>query len=342
MASVRLQPLRASLGFSSAIRLNLLLVVVLLFSTSGCAQDFLNCQLIPGWQQSGPQREYTADTLYEYMDGNAESYLLYGFLRMQGITCTSGEEKFVIDISEMEDSDLAYGMYASNADPNQPITKIAMGGQVQSRRASFAKGKYYVEIAASPEGDYTAALQAFTSKMEPLLEGRSTPPDALDWFSKENLASVRLVPESVLGLRQLKRGYVAKYAQGQAFIVLESSPESAAQVFKKVQARFQGASPCSGRSLDRPGADAGPQSEPARRSLDAGVPASVREAEATSDAKSELARRSFSEGGCFVAKTPYLDSLCIFRKGRYLAGYANQPSPEVALASATQLASRLP
>ena len=31
--------------------------------------------------------------------------------------------------------------------------------------------------------------------------------------------SLKLVPESVLGLKILKRGYVAKYKQGQAFIV---------------------------------------------------------------------------------------------------------------------------
>jgi hypothetical protein len=194
----------------------------------------------------------------------------------------------------MQDSDLAYGMFASNADPNQPITKIAMGGQVQSRRASFAKGKFYVEIAASPEGNYTAALQAFATKMEPLIEGRSTPPDALQWFAPENLTSVRLVPESVLGLRQLKRGYVAKYAQGQAFIVLEASPESATEVFKKVQARF-------------------PDATPAKVADEA-----------------------------FQAKTPYLDSICLFRKGRYVAGYANLPSPEAAVASAKQLATRIP
>jgi hypothetical protein len=277
-------------------RLKLLFAVVLLVavSASASAQDYLDCNLVPGWQQSGPKRDYTPDTLYEYMDGNAESYLLYGFVHMQGITCSSGEKKFVIDVSEMENSDLAYGMFASNADPNAPNNKIAMGGQVQPRRASFAKGKYYVEIAASPEGHHTAALQAFISKVEPLLEGRSTPPDALDWFPRENLTSVRLVPESVLGLRQLKRGYVAKYAQGQAFIVIESSPESAALVFKKVQARFPDAAP------------------------------------------TKLADEAFQ------AKTPYLDSVCIFRKGRYIAGYANQPSPEAALASATQLASRIP
>jgi hypothetical protein len=275
-------------------RTKLLLPLVLLFGSAVGAQEYLNCQLVPGWEQSGEKRGFTADNLYEYMDGNAESYLLYGFVRMQGITCKSGEKKFVIDVSEIEDSDLAYGMFASNRDPNQPVANIAMGGQIQPRRASFAKGKYYVEIAASPDGDHTAALQAFATKMEMLLEGRSAPPEALDWFPKENLRSVRLVPESVLGLKQLKRGYVANYAQGQAFIVLETSPESAAEVFKSVQARFTNASPA------KVGDDA------------------------------------------FHAKTQYLDGICIFRKGRYLAGYANLADSEEAAGRAQRLATRIP
>lgn len=275
-------------------RIKFVLPLVLLFASAAGAQEYLNCQLVPGWEQPGTKREYTADNLYEYMDGNAESYLLYGFVRMQGITCTSGQKKFVIDVSEMEDSDLAYGMFASNRDPNQANANIAMGGQVQPRRASFAKGKYYVEIAASPDGDHTAALQAFATKMEALLEGRSTPPEALDWFPKESLTSVRLIPESVLGLRQLKRGYVAKYTQGQAFIVLEASPESAAEVFKKVQARFPDASP----------AKVGDEA--------------------------------------FQAKTQYLEGICIFRKGRYLAGYANLPDSQEAVSRATKLATLIP
>jgi hypothetical protein len=275
-------------------RMKLGLALVLLFGSAAGAQEYLKCDLVPGWEQPGTKREYTADNLYEYMDGNAESYLLYGFVRMQGITCTSGEKKLVIDVSEMEDSDLAYGMFASNSDPDQSIAKIAMGGQVQARRASFAKGKYYAEIAASPEGDHTAALQAFATKMEALLEGRSSSPEALEWFPAERRASVRLVPESVLGLRQLKRGYVAKYEQGQAFIVVEATPESAAEVFKKVQARFPEA------SLAKVGDEA------------------------------------------FQAKTPYLEGICIFRKGRYVAGYANLAESQEAVSRATKLASRIP
>ena len=272
--------------------------IVVLFAVlriaAASAQSPLNCDLVPGWQQSGANREYTADNLYEYMDGNAEGYLLYGFVRMQGITCKSGANTLVIDLSEMEDADLAYGMFAANADPTKPQVKVGMAGQVQPRRASFAKGKYYFEIAASPDIDHTVALQSFAGKIEERIEGRSTLPEALDWFPRENLTSARLVPESVLGLRQLKRGFVAKYTEGQAFIVPEASPEAAAQTLSKLRARF---------------------------------------ADSTSAQVGEEA---------IQAKTQYLGGLCIFRKGRYVAGYANLPESQDAVTQAAKLAARIP
>ena len=145
----------------------------------------------------------------------------------------------------MSDADAAYGMFATNRDPRLPIARIGMGGQVQPQSASFAKGKYYVEIvvnADDPNIVHTAELQALVNRMARRIEGRETPPEALAWFPQENLTSAGLVPESVLGLKELKRGYVAKYKQGQAFIVLEESPESAAAVLKELRARFDGAS----------------------------------------------------------------------------------------------------
>jgi hypothetical protein len=158
----------------------------------------------------------------------------------------SGGDTLTVDVSEMGDADLAYGMFAANRDPSLPVAKIGMGGQIQRQSAQFAKGKYYVEIvdvAANPESDHTAEMKAFATGIEKLMEGRSTTPEALQWFPAENLASTRMVPESVLGLRELKRGYVASYKQGQAFIVLEASPESATEVLKKLRGRFDGASP---------------------------------------------------------------------------------------------------
>jgi hypothetical protein len=44
----------------------------------------------------------------------------------------------------------------------------------------------------------------------------------------------------------------------------------------------------------------------------------------------------------FAAKAPYLDGICIFRKGRTVAGYANLPDAQEAARRATKLAERIP
>lgn len=216
----------------------LLPAIVLTFSSAAYAGDILHCGHVPGWEQSGPVRSYVADNLFDYMDGNAEGYLIYGFVRLSGITCKSGENTLIIDISEMTDADAAYGIYTANRDPKQPVAVIGMGGQILPRKATFAKGAYYVEISASPEGDHSPALQGFATGMEKHIEGRSTPPEILAWFPEEKLVSARLIPESVLGLRALKRGYVAQYEAGKAFIVMEASAESASVVMKKLRTRL--------------------------------------------------------------------------------------------------------
>jgi hypothetical protein len=224
---------------SNLLRYAFLVVAILVpLAPLAGAADLADCSLVPGWRQDGPARHYTSDNLFEYMDGNAESYLLYGFQQMRGVTCKSGDNTFIIDISEMADADAAYGIFSANRDPARPIEKIGMGGQIMPRRGVFAKGPYYVEIAANPDRDHTPALTAFVTAMEKRIEGRSTPPDALSWFSPDHLVSARLIPESVLGIRPLRRGYVAQYDQGKAFLVLETSPESAAAVMAKLRQRY--------------------------------------------------------------------------------------------------------
>ena len=276
---------------------HLALVPILLTAGMAHAQDYLSCQLAPGWTQSETIHPYTADNLYDYKDGGAEGYLIFGFAGMKSLNCKSGENTLTIDVSEMNDADAAYGLFATNRDPRVPIAKIGMGGQVQAQSASFAKGKYYVEIvvnAADPNGDHMAELTALVNKMAQGMEGRETPPEALVWFVPEDLSSTGVVPQSVLGLKELKRGYVAKYKQGQAFLVVEETPESASAVLKVLRQKYDGAT----------------------------------------DAK--------VGDEAFQAKAQYLDGICIFRKGRILAGYANLPTPQEAVALSAKLAARIP
>jgi len=261
------------------------------------AQAWLDCRLVPGYEQSGPKRQYTPDNLFDYRDGAAEGYLIYSFAQMQGIDCKSGTTILSIDVSDMTDADSAYGMFSANRDPRQPIAKMGMGAQIMPQSLLFAKGKYFVEIIetdGSTDSNQTAALGSFAAKIEPLLEGRTTPPEELSWFLSDNQQSAKLVPESVLGLKVLKRGYIARYTTGQAFIVVEQSPESAAEVMNKVRARFESSTPV------------------------------------------KLADEAFA------LKAPYLEGICIFRKGRVIAGYTNLPDPQTAATDAAKLLERIP
>jgi len=219
--------------------------VVALFLAAAAASfaQAPDCGLLAGWTEQGPARSFTADNLFEYMDGNAEGYLLYHFVQMHGVNCQSGEDTLILDVSEMENAEWAYGMFASNRDPRVAVEKIGTEAQIVPRRAILVKDKYFVEIGSSKE--QPEVLRQFVRAMEKRIPGTSEPPEALTWFPPEKLVagSARMVPESVLGIGALKRGYVAEYADGKAFLVRETTPESAAEVMIKLRARIGGTAP---------------------------------------------------------------------------------------------------
>ena len=109
-------------------------------------------------------------------------------------------------MSELGDPVRAWGFFVTNRDARSPREAIGSGGQVLPRKATFAKGRYYVEIAASPDKDHRGALRAFVEAMLPRVPGEAHVPAAVAHFPTDGLdtESVRLVPESVLGLRVLK------------------------------------------------------------------------------------------------------------------------------------------
>jgi len=224
-------------------------LAVLLAAQAAAPFPAPDCAAAPGWTQQGEARSYDPETLFDYMNGNSEGYFAYGFTLMKGVTCVNAAgDQLVIDVSEMGDPDRAWGFFVTNRDQRAPVEPIGSGGQVLPRRATFAKGRHYLEIAASPDKDHREALRAFVTAFEPRLPGPAAVPEAVAWFPAEGLepGSIRLVPESVLGLRILKSGFMGQYAVGRAFVVPEATEAAAADTMEKLRARFTGATPVAG------------------------------------------------------------------------------------------------
>jgi hypothetical protein len=200
-----------------------------------------DCSLAPGWTRQGEVRSYDTETLFDYMNGNSEGYFAYGFTMMKGVTCVNAAgDQLVIDVSELGDPDRAWGFFVTNRDQRAAVEPIASGGQVLPRKATFAKGRYYVEIAASPAKDHRESMRPFVEAMVPRVPGEAHVPQAVSFFPPEGLdkESVRLVPESVLGLRALRTGFVGAYPVGRAFLAVEADEAAAKAAFTKVRERF--------------------------------------------------------------------------------------------------------
>lgn len=221
--------------------MKVLLLSLIGFVAMGQSPD---CSIAPGFAQDGTARQFDTETLYEYMNGNSEGYFLYGFKSMRGVTCKKEGVTLIVDISTFPSPELAYGMFTGNLDPRLPTEKIGAGGQVTGRKVLFAKGPYLGEIAAEPEGNHTALLRAAAAELQKKIGGSTDIPVELGWFPKENLqpGSPRLIPQSVLGLRILKRGYLAQYTEGKSFVVNEESAAAATALLAKLKERFPGGS----------------------------------------------------------------------------------------------------
>jgi hypothetical protein len=214
-------------------------LALILVSAAAFAQA-PDCSIAPGYTQSGEAREFDTETLYNYMDGNSEGYFLYNFVRMRGVTCKQGETSLVLDVSEFQNEEMAYGMFTANRDARRPTIALGTAAQAGPTKTIFVKGKYFVELSIEPEGDNAALLEKLARAFEPRVPGSTAAPKELALFPQQGLqpGSPRLIPQSVLGLRMLSRGYLGVYDNGRLFFVTEASADAAKALFAKLKERF--------------------------------------------------------------------------------------------------------
>jgi len=89
--------------------------------TSGAAQGQLASLLrepLPGkLTAQGSATVYNPDSLYQYIDGGADLYLLYDFKALLHQNFKSGATELTADIYEMNKPEDAFGIYASERSP---------------------------------------------------------------------------------------------------------------------------------------------------------------------------------------------------------------------------------
>ncbi|TKJ28614.1 hypothetical protein CEE39_09950 [bacterium (candidate division B38) B3_B38] len=197
---------------------------------------------IAGWESSSPPRFFEPGNLWEYINGQAEFYLQYGFQLVVTSDYASREDSnsLIVDIYLMESPRHAFGIYAAERTPDDNFIDVGVQGYVAGNILNFWKGPYYVKLTSfqsSPTGE--EVLIKLSRVIADKIPGNYSEPELFACFPDKNKVkmSERYIPKNFLGHGFLKNGYLVDYhhegIRYQVFLVENSSPEEAEEAFSK-------------------------------------------------------------------------------------------------------------
>jgi hypothetical protein len=155
--------------------------------------------------------------LWEYINGGAELYHLYGFVKVTTADYMADDREYILDIYEFDHSDNAFGLYSAIRPEGAEALSMGVAGFVTGSSLELLKGKYLFRITVFEESDETqSAMRAAAAEIEPKLAGTNEIPALFGSFPSENVVagSEQIHAESYLGFQSLDHVYARKYAVG--------------------------------------------------------------------------------------------------------------------------------
>jgi hypothetical protein len=175
---------------------------------------------VPGWVSDGEPRFFTADNLWEFINGAADGYLMYGFEEVvtADFSQESSGQAAVIDIYQMMDPTHAFGIYCQERNPDYEFLEIGSEGYLGGTSLNFWKGPYYVKLTVFEESE---EIQGELKKLAEHVAGKighpAGEPPQVAAFPTENQKprSIQFLPRDVLGQSYLSNAFEAQYQVGE-------------------------------------------------------------------------------------------------------------------------------
>lgn len=172
---------------------------------------------------------YNPDTLYQYIDGGADLYLLYEFKALRHQDFKSGASELTADIYEMTKPEDAFGIYASERSPSYKFMKIGAEGYRDQGILNFFVDHYYVKLSASG-ANAEMLLGQWAQLLSDRIGGARTLPALLVKLPREHRIprSEQYVKKDPLGHAFLAPSYVVSYREGklESKLVVSVAPDA--------------------------------------------------------------------------------------------------------------------
>ncbi len=199
---------------------------------------------VPGWALSESPRSFTADNLWEFINGAAEGYLAYSF--KQVVSADYAQEgtgyQAVVDIYEMKDPLNAFGIYAQERNPDYSFLQVGNEGYSGGTSLNFWTGPYYVKITSFEEKEaVTAELSKLANRIADRVTSPGGEPLEAGYFPKANQLpyTMQYIPKDVLAQSYFVNGFEAKYKSGdqeyKLILMVLESPAAAREALDRYQ-----------------------------------------------------------------------------------------------------------
>ncbi len=151
----------------------------------------------------GTIAEYDAATLSNFIDGGAELFFDYGFVRAATADYGGGDAAVTCTVYEMKNAEAAFGVFSYFRGKPQDVLQLGDGGFASDLQVAFWQDRYFTTIETFSSGEQRReTLAAFARAISARIGTHATAPAVLD----------RLPSGALKGSERLLRGRVAANA----------------------------------------------------------------------------------------------------------------------------------
>ena len=169
---------------------------------------------LPG--HAKPQAEpsfYKPDTLYQYIDGAADVYLLYDFRLLLHQDFKAGAADMTADVYDMGKPEDAFGIYSAERSPKYNFIPVGAEGYRSKGVLNFCQDHYYVKLSGSG-ASVDAQLDQLAHTLSTRIGGSRTAPPLLVKLPQLHRVkhSEQYIRKDPLGHAFLAPAYLVTYA----------------------------------------------------------------------------------------------------------------------------------
>jgi hypothetical protein len=170
---------------------------------------------VAGWKRSVEIQTFLPKTLYKYIDGAADLYLMYDFQELK-VAEYQNEKKasITVDVYFHKTPIHAFGIYSQERLPNANFINVGAQGYIENNVLNFLTGPYYVKISSYSTGvEDREILLTFAKKVAESLGEKGSLPSVLSSFPEEGKKrnSEKFINKNFMGYSFLHSAFTADY-----------------------------------------------------------------------------------------------------------------------------------